>query len=122
MDASRTAALIRGRSLSPVELVQAYLDRIDQLNGTLHAYITVCRDDALETARAAERAVDRGQVGPLHGVPIAVKDQFHIRGVRTTAGSRVLGDLVSAEDATVVARLRKAGAIDRKSTRLNSSH
>ncbi|PWU25090.1 MAG: Asp-tRNA(Asn)/Glu-tRNA(Gln) amidotransferase subunit GatA [Candidatus Rokuibacteriota bacterium] len=111
LHASRTAALIRARSLSPVELVEAYLDRIDQLDGTLHAYITVCRDDALEAARAAERAVDRDQVGPLHGLPIAVKDQFHIRGVRTTAGSRVLGDLVSAEDATVVARLRKAGAI-----------
>ncbi|HEV8440188.1 MAG TPA: amidase [Methylomirabilota bacterium] len=112
LGASEAAALIRSRRLSPVELVQAYLDRIDRLDGTVRAYITVCRDDALAAAREAERALGSGShAGPLHGVPIALKDQFHVRGLPTTAGSRILGNVVADEDATVVARLRSAGAI-----------
>ena len=110
--ATEAARLIRGKQLSPTDLVQAYLDRIDRLDGTLHAYIVVCREEALAAARAAEQALARGNVlGPLHGVPIAVKDQFHARGMATTAGSRVLAGVTVDDDATVIARLHRAGAI-----------
>src|SRR5262249_23831971 len=110
--AAEAAALSRAKRLSPTELVQAYLDRIDRLDATFHAYIAVCRDEALAAARAAEHALARGDsLGPLHGVPIAVKDQFHARGMATTAGSRVLADSVADQDATIMACLRGAGAI-----------
>jgi aspartyl-tRNA(Asn)/glutamyl-tRNA(Gln) amidotransferase subunit A len=112
LSAARQAALIRAKELSPVELVQAYLDRIDRLDGRLHAYITVTRETALAMARMAEAAVLRGlPLGPLHGVTFAVKDQFDTRGVRTTAGSRLLADNVPDADATVVSRLSAAGGI-----------
>jgi aspartyl-tRNA(Asn)/glutamyl-tRNA(Gln) amidotransferase subunit A len=112
LGAAEAAALIRSKRLSPTELVRAYLDRIDRLDGALHAYIAVCREDALTAARSAEQALVRGEpAGPLHGVPIAVKDQFHARGIPTTAGSRVLARSIADDDATVIARLRSAGAI-----------
>jgi aspartyl-tRNA(Asn)/glutamyl-tRNA(Gln) amidotransferase subunit A len=112
LGAARQAALVRAGQLSPVELTGAYLDRIERLDDRLRAYITVCREPALAAARRAEAAVTRGApLGPLHGIPFAVKDQFDTRGVRTTAGSRILADNVPAEDATVVARLTEAGGI-----------
>ena len=112
LGAARQAALIRSKQLSPVEVVRTYLDRIDRLDGRLRAYITLCRETAVEAARRAEEAVARGvPLGPLHGVAFAVKDQFATRGVRTTAGSRILADNVPDEDATVVARLTAAGGI-----------
>ncbi|HXJ79405.1 MAG TPA: amidase [Candidatus Methylomirabilis sp.] len=112
LGATEAAALVRGKQVSPTELVEAYLERIDRFDGAVHAYITVCRDEALAAARAAEQALARGEAtGPLHGIPIAVKDQFHMRGVPTTAGSRVLADSVAADDAPVIARLRAGGAI-----------
>ena len=112
LSATQQAALVRDKQLSPVELVSAYLDRIDRLDGRLRAYITVCREAALAAARRAEDAVSRGaSLGVLHGIPFAVKDQFATRGVRTTAGSRILADNVPDEDATVVARLTAAGGI-----------
>ena len=104
--------LIRRREVSPVDATEAYLDRIDRVNGELHGYITVCREEALHAAREAERAIAGGaHLGPLHGVPFAVKDQFWSKGVLTTGGSRLLADFVPDEDATVVARLKGAGAI-----------
>jgi aspartyl-tRNA(Asn)/glutamyl-tRNA(Gln) amidotransferase subunit A len=112
LGAVRQAALVRAKAVSPVELVRAYLERIDRLDGRLRAYITVTREAALEGARRAEEALRRGApLGPLHGVPFAVKDQFATRGVRTTAGSRILADNVPDADATVVARLTAAGGI-----------
>ena len=112
LSAAQQAALVRDKQLSPVELVSAYLDRIDRLDGRLRAYITVCRETALAAARRAEDAVSRGaSLGVLHGIPFAVKDQFATRGVRTTAGSRILADNIPDEDATVVARLTAAGGI-----------
>ena len=87
LGARRLAALVRERTVSPVELTQLYLARIDRLDPRLHAYITVLPDAALATARRAEAAVMRGAaLGPLHGVPYAVKDQFDTAGVRTTSG------------------------------------
>jgi aspartyl-tRNA(Asn)/glutamyl-tRNA(Gln) amidotransferase subunit A len=110
--AAYLAALIRNQELSPVALVETYLERIDRLDGALGAYITVTRDSALAEARLAEAAVARGEpVGPLHGLPFAVKDQFDTAGVRTTSGSRLLADNVPVADAPVVERLRAAGGI-----------
>lgn len=95
-----------------MEATEAYLDRIDQVDGKLNSYITVTRDEALQAAREAERAVASGNhLGPLHGVPFAVKDQFWTRGILTTGGSRILADFVPDEDATVISRLKGAGAI-----------
>jgi aspartyl-tRNA(Asn)/glutamyl-tRNA(Gln) amidotransferase subunit A len=112
LSASALGALIRNKEVSPVEATQAYLDRIAAIDGQLNSYITVCADDALQAARVAEQALTRHDaVGPLHGVPFAVKDQFWSAGVLTTAGSTLLADFVPQEDATVVARLKQAGAI-----------
>ena len=112
LSATRQAELIRAKQLSPVELVRAYLERIERFDGRLRAYVTVCRETALADARRAENAVMDGvPLAPLHGVPFAVKDQFATRGVRTTAGSRILADHVPDDDATVVARLTAAGGI-----------
>ncbi len=90
--ATELAGLIRARTASPVEVAQAYLARIDRWSDALGAYVTVCRERALDEARAAEQALGHGApVGPLHGVPFAVKDQFDTAGVRTTSGSRLHG-------------------------------
>ncbi len=112
LSATALGALIRQREVSPVEAAEAYLERIDAIDGTLHSYITVCRQAALQAARTAEQALARGESrGPLHGVPYAVKDQFWTKGILTTGGSTILGDFVPQEDATVVARLNAAGAV-----------
>jgi aspartyl-tRNA(Asn)/glutamyl-tRNA(Gln) amidotransferase subunit A len=106
------ARMIAARDVSPVEVVRAHLDRIAALDDRLRAYITVCAEQAMEAARAAEAELTRGGgKGPLHGVPIGLKDLFETAGVRTTAGSTILGDSVPVKDATVVQRLRAAGAI-----------
>src|SRR6266508_4048751 len=112
MSAAEIAEVIATKQASPVDLVQAYLARIERLDGHLHAYITVLRDEALAAARQAEQALRRGEaLRPLFGVPVAVKDQFWTRGVLTTNGSRVYRDFVPSEDATIVTRLKAAGAI-----------
>ena len=104
--------LMRRAELSPVELTRAFLDRIDAVDGQLHAYITILRDEALKQARTAEAEMLRGEYkGPLHGVPFALKDIYDTAGVRTTAGSKVDIDRVPTEDATTTARLKGAGAI-----------
>ena len=106
------SSLMRDRRVSPVEVTQAYLERIDALNETLHAYITVTRDQALTDARRCEGEILRGDYrGPLHGVPVALKDLYDTAGVRTTAASKIHAQRVPAEDATSVARLRAAGAV-----------
>jgi aspartyl-tRNA(Asn)/glutamyl-tRNA(Gln) amidotransferase subunit A len=104
--------MIATKEVSPVEVVRAHLDRISALDARLRAFITVCADTALQSARASEAALMAGKVaGPLHGVPWAPKDLYSTKGVRTTGGSKILGDSVPAADATVVARLGAAGAI-----------
>ena len=109
---TRLAELIKDRTVSPVDVVESYLDRIDLLNDTLHAYLTVCRDEALQAARDSEQILSRGEyLGPLHGVPFAVKDQLNTRGIRTTSGTPVFNDFVPDHDATVITRLKEAGAI-----------
>ena len=104
--------LIRRGEISPVEVTEAYLERIDALNGDLRAYLTVTPDLARQAARAAADEIARGQYrGPLHGIPVAVKDQMYTAGVRTTGGSPVFNDFKPDYDATVVARLKQAGAV-----------
>ena len=103
---------IRAREVSPVEATEAALARIERLNPKLNAYITAMAEGALADARAAEAEIASGRHrGPLHGVPIGVKDLCATKGVRTTAGSKILGDWVPDEDATVVRKLREAGAV-----------
>jgi aspartyl-tRNA(Asn)/glutamyl-tRNA(Gln) amidotransferase subunit A len=106
------ARMIAGKKVSPVEVVQSHLDRIAALDGKIKSYLTVMGDSALAAARAAEAAVQSGApLGPLHGVPVGLKDLYCTKGVKTTGGSKILADWVPAEDATVVARLTGAGAI-----------
>lgn len=106
------APLLAKRKLSPVELLDAMLGRIERLNGRLNAYLTVTAEQARREAQRAEREILDGRWrGPLHGIPISLKDNIWTRGVRTTAGSKVLADFVPGEDATVVRRLRRAGAV-----------
>jgi aspartyl-tRNA(Asn)/glutamyl-tRNA(Gln) amidotransferase subunit A len=106
------ARAIAGKKVSPVEVAQAHLDRIAALDPKLKAFITVTAESALADAKAAETAVMSGErLGPLHGVPLALKDLYCTRGVRTTGGSRILADWVPEADATVVTRLAGAGAV-----------
>jgi aspartyl-tRNA(Asn)/glutamyl-tRNA(Gln) amidotransferase subunit A len=106
------AKLLRNRSVSPMELVDQSLARIERLNPTLNAFITIMADSALTEARQAEAEILRGDWrGPLHGIPIGLKDLIDTAGVRTTAASAVFKDRVPQEDAEVVRRLKAAGAI-----------
>jgi len=106
------SSLLRDRQVSPVEVTQAYLERIDALDETLNAYITVMREQALADARRCEEEILRGDYrGALHGVPVALKDLYDTAGVRTTAASKIYAGRVPDEDATSVARLRAAGAV-----------
>ena len=112
LSAVELSSLIEKREISPVEATEAYLERIDNLDFKFNAYLTVCRREALEAARAAERAIAGGNyLGPMHGIPVAVKDQFWTQGIRTTGGSRFLAGFIPDEDSTVVANLRRAGAV-----------
>ena len=112
MPASELSAAIRAKRVSPVEVVEAVLDRIERLNPRLNAYCTVTAESARREAAAAEAAVMRGDaLGPLHGVPVSVKDLVITRGVRTTFGSRIYENNVPQEDAPLVERLKAAGAI-----------
>lgn len=106
------AVLIASKKLSPVELTEAVLARIERLNPALNAYITVTADAARAEAKAAEAEIAAGNYrGTLHGIPIAHKDLYDTKGVRTTAGMRVLADRVPVADGVVVAALRESGAI-----------
>lgn len=104
--------LVRGKQLSPVELTRAVLDRIARLNPVLNAFCTVTADAALEAARRAEEAVLRGEpLGPLHGIPVSIKDLALTAGVRSMFGSHIFADRVPDVDAPFVRRLKAAGAI-----------
>lgn len=106
------AKRIEARELSPTDLTRQLLDRIAAVDGRLHGYVTIMADHAMAAARRAEAEIQAGRYrGPLHGVPIAVKDLCYTRGVRTMAGTKVLADFTPDFDATVVARLEAAGAV-----------
>jgi aspartyl-tRNA(Asn)/glutamyl-tRNA(Gln) amidotransferase subunit A len=110
-DATKLAELIRSKEVSPVEVVQAHLDRIEAVDPKINAIVTVA-DDALKAAKAAEKAVVAGdKLGPLHGVPFTVKDSIDTAGVATQRGSPIFKGRVPETDATSVARMKKAGGI-----------
>ena len=110
LSATELCALLTKRALSPVELTQAYVDRAKRY-ARLNAYITLDEEGALQQAKAAEAEMAAGRLrGPLHGLPMAVKDQLDVAGLRTTAGSKLV-DYVATEDSTAVAKLREAGAV-----------
>ncbi|MBX3142768.1 MAG: amidase [Trueperaceae bacterium] len=109
---SEQGRLFRSGELSPVALVELYLDRITRYNDKLKSYITVAAESALARAKQAEDELASGiDLGPLHGIPVAVKDQMQIEGMRVTGGSRIYADHIGTRDATVIARLRAAGAV-----------
>ncbi len=110
--AAQLAARIRARELSSRDLLELYLDRIGRLDGDVHAVVTLDADRARAAADAADAAVARdADLGPLHGLPITVKDAIETEGIRSTGGARELLDHVPAADAPAVARLKEAGAI-----------
>lgn len=110
--ASSVAERIRSRDVSPTDVVDAYLERIAEYNDDLNAYVSVLEDDARAAAAEAERAIENGdRLGPLHGVPVAIKDNTDVAGAPTTNGTKLLTDNVPDEDDVIVERLRDAGAI-----------
>src|SRR5216117_819975 len=113
LPATELAALIRRKKVSPVEVVDAVLDRVARINPRLNAFVTLTEEPARRDAKAAERAVGKrsAKLGPLHGVPFSVKDLVITRGVRTTFGTPLYRDNVPTEDAPSVERLKAAGAI-----------
>src|SRR5262245_38460243 len=105
-------ARFRRRALSPVELTRAHLERISQLDGKLHAFLTVTADRALADAKAAEAALGRGDLSsPLRGIPIGYKDSYATRGILTTGGSALLADWIPDEESTCGVRLQRAGTV-----------
>ncbi len=112
MTISELAPKIKARKISPVELVRSVLQRIEELDPKLNAYITVDEEGALKAARTAQKQIAKGEyLGPLHGIPVSLKDLYQTRGLLTTAGSKILKDWIPDADATSVAKLRAAGAI-----------
>ena len=104
--------LIKRKEVSPAEVTKESLERIEKLDGNLKAFVTVMEAQAIEAAKDAEKAIMAGKyLGPYHGIPMGVKDLFYTKGVRTTAGSKVLADFIPDYDATMVARLKAAGAV-----------
>ncbi|HYL58723.1 MAG TPA: amidase, partial [Candidatus Acidoferrales bacterium] len=111
-DVATLAEKLRTRAISPVELTEAYLARIERTDAKLRAYITVTDTVARKAAKKAEAEIAAGKWrGPFHGVPIALKDLVYTRGIRTTGGSKILADFKPKHDATVWTRLARAGAV-----------
>src|ERR1019366_387131 len=106
------SVLLARRKISPVEITNLFLDRIEKHNPNLNAYLTITRDAALAAARESEKRIKQKRSrGPLEGIPIALKDNIWTRGIRTTAGSKILQNFVPDNDATVAASLHRAGAV-----------
>ena len=113
LDIANAARAISTKALSPVALTQMMLDRIGKIDPYLLSYVTVLRNEALASAAHAEKEIASGKYrGPLHGIPIAIKDIYDTEGVRTTACSKLRENYVPDRDCTVVRKLRVAGAID----------
>lgn len=112
MPVTEIVAAIKTRKLSPVEVMDAVLSRIERLNPRINAYCTLATDDARQQAKEAEDRVMRGgELGPLHGVPFSIKDLIFTKGIRTTGGSRIFQNFIPEQDAIVVERLKEGGAI-----------
>jgi aspartyl-tRNA(Asn)/glutamyl-tRNA(Gln) amidotransferase subunit A len=112
LSAAELAHLIKRREVSPVEVVKVHLARIDALEPTLNSFITLMADQAMEDAREAEQEIGAGRYrGPLHGIPLGLKDLFYVRGFRNTSGSKVFDRFVPDFDSTITSKLKEAGAI-----------
>src|SRR5262249_43172070 len=112
LELAEVSQAVQKKEVSPIDLTQACLKEIERRNPELNAFITVTAESALAEARKAEAEIARGEwKGPLHGIPLAVKDLAETAGVRTTAASAVLKDYVPTTDAEVIRRLKAAGAI-----------
>ena len=113
MSLAELSSLILEKDISALEITKTFLDRIDELQTKLNAYITICREEALNSAKVIDRALTRGTPPnkPLIGIPVALKDQIDTSGILTTSGSLALSGNVPLEDATVVSKLKKAGAV-----------
>jgi aspartyl-tRNA(Asn)/glutamyl-tRNA(Gln) amidotransferase subunit A len=112
MSAGKLSKLIQRREVSPVEVVDAHLARIEATDGVLNSFITLLPDQARAAAQQAEAQIQSGNYyGPLHGIPVGLKDLFNTSGVRTTSGSRIFDDFIPEWDSTVAARFQQAGAI-----------
>ncbi len=112
LTATELSKLMAAKEVSPVEATEAYLERIEALDGKYRAYVTVTADAALAAAKQAEQEIAQGNHrGPMHGVPVAVKDQINTQGILTTGGSPVFKDNIPTFDATVIANLKAAGAV-----------
>ena len=112
LSATEIAARISARKLGCEEILRHYLDRVDRYNGALNALVVDVREQAIEQARAADRAVARGgELGPLHGVPMTVKESYNLAGTPTTWGNPDWSDNIAGEDAVSVSKLRQGGAI-----------
>src|SRR5579864_1990573 len=108
----QAARLLRRKDISPLDLVEASLARNERWNSSLFAFLTVLAEEARQQARLAGREIRSGRVrGPLHGIPISLKDNFWTRGIRTTAGSKILADFAPRADSEVAKKLAQAGAI-----------
>jgi aspartyl-tRNA(Asn)/glutamyl-tRNA(Gln) amidotransferase subunit A len=109
---AETGPLLKSQQLSPVELTNAFLDRIEAIDSRIHSFVLVTREEALRQATAVEREIASNRYrGPMHGIPIGLKDLIETSGIRTTAHSKVLIDHIPSEDATVVSRLKEAGSV-----------
>ena len=110
--ATALARAIRNKKLTSRDATESHLERIARLNGPINALVVVDREGALKAARAADRAASKGvKLGPLHGVPITIKEAFDVAGLRTTSSHPPLKDNMAKSDASLVARLRAAGAV-----------
>ena len=108
---SQLAPLLARREVSPLEVTEQLLERINAVDGQLNAYLTVDADGARAQAKAAEARIAKGEGGPLTGIPLALKDLLVTKGLRTTCASKILENFVPPFDATVCAKLRRAGAV-----------
>jgi aspartyl-tRNA(Asn)/glutamyl-tRNA(Gln) amidotransferase subunit A len=112
MSAGDLSKLVQSKEISPVEIIEAHLTRIDATEPVLNSFITLLADQARKAARQAEKDIQAGRYkGPLHGIPVALKDLYNTGGVRTTSGSRIFDTFIPAEDCTVAAKFHQAGAI-----------
>jgi aspartyl-tRNA(Asn)/glutamyl-tRNA(Gln) amidotransferase subunit A len=112
MSAGDLSKLVQSKEISPVEIIEAHLTRIDATEPVLNSFITLLADQARKSARQAEKDIQAGRYkGPLHGIPVALKDLYNTGGVRTTSGSRIFDTFIPTEDCTVAAKFHQAGAI-----------
>ncbi len=112
LSAGQLSRFIKNREVSPVEVIKAHLTRIDALEPTLNSFITVMHDQAMEDARKAEQEIRTGRYrGPLHGIPVGVKDLFYVKGIRNTSGTKIFDLFIPDFDATLISRLKAAGVI-----------